>query len=283
MDIRSGWHTYWKNPGDSGLPLRIRWNLPAGFSAGEIQWPAPERFEEHGLVTYGYHGDVLLPVEIAPPADLNADSVTIGGAFVWLECAEICLPDSARLSLTLPVGRAPPTPGPSAPAFTAALSQIPAKAPGWTFSAEAGPRAILLAFRAPLDVSPKTAYLFVDQPLLVDYAAPQGFERTGNGYRLTMTPNANAPKPPERLTGVLAVTGASGAGRVAVQVDVPVVAGDPAPAPIASEGPLRNAAPYAAVAGVAVIGLAALWLRSRAGRKKFTPGQNPTARSGFIG
>jgi hypothetical protein len=66
LDIASGWHTYWRNPGDSGLPTEIAWTLPAGFHAGDIVWPVPERFVVEGLGNYGYRDtvDLLIPITV---------------------------------------------------------------------------------------------------------------------------------------------------------------------------------------------------------------------------
>lgn len=276
MKIRRGWHTYWKNPGDSGLPPKMKWNLPGGFSAGSIEWPTPERIPEGALMSYGYSGEVLLPIEIIPPEGLPADSVTLAGGFEWLECADVCVPGSAALTLSLPVRPGPPAPGPAAPAFAEARSQIPVGPSGWTFTAEAGPRAISLRFRDPAGTSPHGAYLFVDQPLVADYAAPQGFERVaGGGCRLTVTPAPNAQGVPERLTGVLVVEGQAGSrSPAAVQVDVPVTRGDPAPVPSGGPGP---AVPWGrAAAGIAGLGLAILLLRFvRAGWKKSPSRREP--------
>ena len=65
--INEGWHTYWRNPGDSGEPTALTWTLPAGWSAGEIQWPAPHAVPFAMLVNYGYEGEVLFPIEITVP------------------------------------------------------------------------------------------------------------------------------------------------------------------------------------------------------------------------
>ncbi len=70
LEIDPGWHTYWRNPGDSGLPTEIAWELPAGFSAGDIEWPAPERFVLGTIGNYGYKGSTDLLVPIAAPAGL---------------------------------------------------------------------------------------------------------------------------------------------------------------------------------------------------------------------
>ncbi len=275
MRMRKGWHTYWKNPGDAGLPLRIEWKLPGGFSAGGIEWPAPERIPTGSLMSYGYSDEVLIPIEIRPPDRIPAASVRIRGSFEWLECKEACLPGSAVLDLTLPVRSEPPAASPDPPAFLETRSRMPQPPAGWSLSAEAGPRAVSLAFRAATRMSPRGAYLFVDQPLLVEYASPQGFERTGDGYRVTATPAPNASGRPERLTGVLVVENRAGTrARTAVKVDVAVSPGDPAPAREQSTRSSLPAVAYTAALGVVGLGLA-LVLRGAA-RARRGRGDPPT-------
>jgi thiol:disulfide interchange protein DsbD len=231
MKVREGWHTYWKNPGDAGMSLRVKWILPPGFSAGSIEWPTPERIPTRPEMSYGYHGRVLLLVPITPPQKIADHSITIAGTFDWLECKEVCLAGSARLDLTLPVKSGTPAPSGTAGLFAEARSRVPRAPTGWKFSAAAGPRAISLAIRTPAGTTPRGAYFFVEQPLVVEYAARQGFERDGNGYRLTLTSASNARGLPKRLTGVLVLT--EGDGRlapIAVHVDVPVIPRAPAAA-----------------------------------------------------
>ncbi|MGA2975708.1 MAG: protein-disulfide reductase DsbD domain-containing protein [Spirochaetia bacterium] len=99
-----GWHVYGKNPGDSGLPTTLEWHLPAGFSAGPLQWPVAQRFETHGLITYGYSEQVLLFADITPPSGLrDINEVTLEARAEWLACKTECLPGKADLELVLPV------------------------------------------------------------------------------------------------------------------------------------------------------------------------------------
>ena len=109
LKMKPGWHTYWKEPGDSGLATSVRWTLPAEFKAGEIQWPQPERFQDSAGVTYGYTGEIILPVEITPPQTLNEnDKITIVAEVKWLECSDICVVGKANLTLTLPSAQTAP-------------------------------------------------------------------------------------------------------------------------------------------------------------------------------
>lgn len=253
MKLKRGWHTYWKQPGDAGMPLRIEWTLPSGFRPGPIEWPVPERIPTSGLMSYGYEGEVLMPVTITPPARILSDSVTIAAAFDWLECREdVCLAGSAQLDLRLPVLADAPRPGLDAPRFARSGEEMPRAPQGWTWSATAGPRAIELSFRPPENLRPTGGYLFIDQPLVAVHAAPQGFQRTGDGYRLTVVPAENAPEPPRRITGVLVLDGVP-RERGAVAVNVDAVPGDPAPATPQKE-PARDAWPLRIVL-VALTGL----------------------------
>lgn len=105
------WHTYWINPGDSGLPTTLQWTLPPGFRADAIAWPVPQRFEVGGLYNFGYDGEILLPVSMTVPADAQPGSTArLAVAVAWLACREECVPGKANLELELPIAREAPAP-----------------------------------------------------------------------------------------------------------------------------------------------------------------------------
>jgi len=105
----AGWHTYWKNPGDSGLATTIEWTLPEGVSASAIAWPYPDAIPFAHLINYGYDGEHLLPVTLSIPADLATDqSLRLEASADWLVCEEICIPGDATLELELPVSNQAP-------------------------------------------------------------------------------------------------------------------------------------------------------------------------------
>src|SRR6476646_3333099 len=83
------WHTYWKNPGDSGLPTRIQWILPAGWKAGPIQWPYPSQLPVGPLMNYGYEDDIVLLSELTPPANVAPGTADIKAKAEWLVCKDI--------------------------------------------------------------------------------------------------------------------------------------------------------------------------------------------------
>jgi DsbC/DsbD-like thiol-disulfide interchange protein len=109
LTIDPNWHVYWKNPGDAGLPTRVKLTLPDGFTADDIQFPTPRKFEQPGnIVVFGYEGSVVLLAKITPPASLAPD---FQGQFLaavnWLVCSAICIPGKADLNLTLGVSALP--------------------------------------------------------------------------------------------------------------------------------------------------------------------------------
>src|SRR6476659_7704954 len=102
--MEPNWHTYWKFPGDAGIPTEIKWKLPGGWKVEEIQWPIPLKLVEPGdIQIYGYHDEVLLLQEITPPASISESTVKLSAEAAWLVCEKICIPGSANVALDLPV------------------------------------------------------------------------------------------------------------------------------------------------------------------------------------
>ncbi len=103
LRMAPGWHTYWKFPGDAGIPTELKWKLPQGWKAGEIQWPIPLKTIDPGdIQTYGYQDEVLLMQEITPPASISDSPVKLSADATWLVCEKICIPGNASLQLELP-------------------------------------------------------------------------------------------------------------------------------------------------------------------------------------
>jgi thiol:disulfide interchange protein DsbD len=128
LKIIDHWHTYWRNPGDSGLPTRLKWSLPAGFTAGEIEWPYPKKLPLGPLMNFGYEGEVLHLVTIqTPQSGKVGNKVTLSAKADWLVCADVCIPEEGNVTLTLAAGNSPPTANPKwANAFASARGALPA-------------------------------------------------------------------------------------------------------------------------------------------------------------
>ncbi|PWB61138.1 MAG: thiol:disulfide interchange protein, partial [Bradyrhizobiaceae bacterium] len=112
LTMDPGWHTYWKNPGESGLATEVRWIVPEGFTVGETEWPLPEKkIEEGDVLTFGYGGETMLLATITPPATaLPGTAADLRVEAEWLECEKTCVPGSGRAALRLPVTGTRPMP-----------------------------------------------------------------------------------------------------------------------------------------------------------------------------
>ena len=137
LKIIDHWHTYWQNPGDSGLPTKIIWSLPDGFTAAPIEWPHPKKLPLGPLMNFGYESEVLHLVTLQTPKKLKAgQTVTLKAKAEWLVCSDVCIPENAELEISLPVlGSAPLPDARWAKAFADARAALPGTMRGWTTSA----------------------------------------------------------------------------------------------------------------------------------------------------
>jgi thiol:disulfide interchange protein DsbD len=205
------WHSYWVNPG-TGLPTTLKWSLPEGWKAGDIQWPAPTLLTDTrgNVIGNGYDGDLLLPVTITPPAGLKPGaSVELPVAADWLMCQDECVPGSAKLSITLPVSVDGPKPDPEFGArIRTVLSQLPMPVLGWTFSASRGPKTITLTIRTGKGsyasrALPGDLHFFSEDGTIAS-DQPQAITSDGNGdFTLTLPVSDDAPANATALIGVL--------------------------------------------------------------------------------
>lgn len=228
LTMEDGWHTYWVNPGDAGLATTIEWNLPDGFRVGPIQWPYPSRMATPPLVSFGYEDEVLLLVQMEPPATLSPDAlVTVAGRAEWVACQEICLKDGAEMQLSLPVAAQAPEADPRwADAFARTRANLPVALPEWSVRAEASDRRIIISVQSASSPMPEMTdlLLFPAEPAVIDHAADQMVTPLRDGYRLDVARSSFSTASPARLRGVLvAQPGWRGPDSPkALQIDVPL-------------------------------------------------------------
>ncbi|HEY5345427.1 MAG TPA: protein-disulfide reductase DsbD domain-containing protein [Verrucomicrobiae bacterium] len=103
LKMESGWHTYWKNPGDAGEATEIKWTLPAGVTAGAIQWPLPKKLPPAEVTTYGYEDEVMLLVPLTLATNLPAGALNLAAKVSWLECKDVCIPANQDVAAKLNV------------------------------------------------------------------------------------------------------------------------------------------------------------------------------------
>jgi thiol:disulfide interchange protein len=233
LRIAPGWHTYWQNPGDAGAPPELTLTLPEGAAAGAIQWPTPQRLPEGPVMTYGYTGEVLLPVTLEP----SPGALHIEAAATWLVCERICVPEEGRFTLDLPPGR--PAPSAEAPLFAAAAARIPRPSP---FEARIAPDGTLALSGSGL--SPATvrdAWFFPSAADMIENAAAQTVRVRDGAVTLQLKP-ASAFNAKSNLGGVVVLRDPGGQ-ESSLQLDA-------APGPVASATPLPQTLLLAALGGL---------------------------------
>jgi len=196
MRPASGWHGYWLNPGDAGLPMEVKWQLPKGFAAGPLRYPVPTRLTVAGIMNYVFERDYAVLVRLKVPAGASG-TVPIRADARWLACTDkICVPEQGQLSVDLPVGTGTPDRA-EFDTWRKALAQ-PLATP-CRFAVDGDKLRIAIPLPASVDIH--DPYLFPITDNVVDYEAPQGFRRAGDW----LVAELSAKKPPKQFAGVLAL------------------------------------------------------------------------------
>jgi len=213
------WHIYWINPGDSGEPPRVEWDLPVGFRAGRLRWPYPARLNHPPLTDFGYEGEVLLLVPIQTPAQIGkTGEITLAADVKWLVCRDVCIPAEQHVALSLPVRAEVPRPDPRWHAlFTEMRARCPKPAPaGWKATARSSGDQFLLSIET--GKAEDGVAFFPLEPLQVEDAASKQVSSYRAGVRLTLQKSEQLVKPISVLKGVVVLS----SGR-AFLINAPVV------------------------------------------------------------
>ena len=188
LEPDSGWHAYWTNPGDAGKEASIRWTLPEGFEAGELQFPVPHVITLDIFNTYGFDEAILLLTDIAVPPLEGGSDVELKGRASWVVCDdELCVPEGAELRLTLPVGDGADDADNEA-RFAAARAKQP-EAVDWPARFEVVDDRVNIGITLPH--AALEPYLFVETRRLVRYDAQSSAE-TATGLRFSMAAGTRA-------------------------------------------------------------------------------------------
>jgi thiol:disulfide interchange protein len=200
LRMAPGWHIYWQNPGDAGIPPQLEWSLPPGASAGPIAWPTPVRNAEPPLMTYGYTGEVLLPVALKGASG----PVTVKLHASWLICEKLCVPEEGDFTLTLPAGAG--TASPQAPLFAAADAAAPRPSP---WPATIAPDGTLHLAGPEAAAAAREAWFMPASYGAIQASAPQVLRTGPDGLTLSLSPGREF-KPQAGLSGVLVLKDATG-------------------------------------------------------------------------
>jgi thiol:disulfide interchange protein DsbD len=226
LAIEPGWHTYWRNPGESGLPTTLAWRLPPGYGAGDIVWPAPRALPAGPLMNYGYEGDVLHLVPLRVPADVqDGSTATLAARADWLVCRETCIPEGADLTLVLPVGERAAPDSRWQPAFAAARDALPKPLPaGWSASAAASGAFITLQLAPERAGNPGRIQFFAEQESRIEPSAPQTVTKSHGRIEVKLPVAHDLSPGYKRLQGVVTAERGFGDGGAvrAIALDVPI-------------------------------------------------------------
>lgn len=201
----AGWHTYWRNPGDSGLPTTLNWTLPEGWKAGEISWPYPSMHRLGELVNYGYDTQTLHLVPLEVPAQADGEQ-TVRALAKWLVCSDICIPGQAELSLSLPVSDIATADPVWSQRFTDTRQRLPqAEALSGTFTVADGEVRLRVDAVELAGATAVEFYAFADD--LVNHGAKQRVALESTVARFAQAQSAFLNDVPQSVEGVLVVQG----------------------------------------------------------------------------
>lgn len=220
----AGWHTYWLNPGDSGIATQLRWTLPAGVTAGDIQWPYPQRFSLGDVTNYGYGEETLHLVTLNVPQNWPANKpLELNAQARWLVCADVCIPGRAEFNLRMPVSASVPMELRWQDAFSKARARLPQASPELTatFSTVQNQFSLQVAGRdlrhATVDFFPATLHL-------VKASAARQQAVDAAGFRQTQNLADDFSAVPADVSGVLVVSEAGQTKAYAIQASPGTVA-----------------------------------------------------------
>jgi DsbC/DsbD-like thiol-disulfide interchange protein/cytochrome c biogenesis protein CcdA len=213
MRTAPGWHGYWLNPGDAGLPMDVKWQLPPRFAAGPLRYPVPARLEVAGLMNYVYERDYAVLVRLKVPANARG-TVPVRAEAHWLACTDkICVPEQGELALDLAVG----TGTPNRAQFDQWRRALPQPLATVGHFAVVGGK-LRVAIPLPASVTVGKPYLFPIADGMIDYEAKQDFRRSGD----TLVAELQAKGPvPTQFAGVIALGDGRGLEFHAVPGPVP--------------------------------------------------------------
>ena len=213
MRTRPGWHGYWLNPGDAGLPMEVEWQLPPGFSVGALRYPVPTRLTIAGLMNYVYEKDYAVLVRLKVPQGASG-AVPIRASARWLACTDkVCVPESGSFALTVPVGAG--TPGRER--FDEWRRALPRPLAAVARFELSGDR-LRLALPLPSDVTLGDPYIYPAADGAVDYAGEQSFRRRADTLIAELPRRQGQPK---QFAGLLALGDGRGLSFAAVPGPVP--------------------------------------------------------------
>lgn len=244
--LEPGWHVYWQNAGDSGEPPKISWMLPAGITAGPMQFPAPKRLPLGPLMDFGYENEVLFPFTLTASPQAQTGPATLRAHVRWLVCRAVCIPGKADLDITRTVGGT--ASGALLEPDAGIVQHLGGNLPETLPTADHSifqPTATGFRLQVNTGQPEKQAAFFPADQEIIDNPSPQQVTPTANGFILDLKKDTNLTAAPAQLNGVIELS-----GRRSYQI---VATPGTVSAEVASAG-THGLATLARIAGLAFIG-----------------------------
>lgn len=202
--LESGWHVYWRNPGDAGEPPHIKWTLPGGITAGPLEFPIPKRLPLGPLMDFGYEDEVLFPFQVSV-ADNASGTAVLRAKVDWLVCRGSCIPEKTELEITRPVASGSPegtSVQPDQAIWSRLANDLPQPLPS---SLKIGFVPTTTGFRLTVYTgrSENEGSFFPADPDILSNPAPQTVTPRANGLTLDLKKDDNLAATPKQLSGLL--------------------------------------------------------------------------------
>ncbi len=232
IKMEDGWHIYWKNPGDSGLPTEVQWQLPEQFQAGPLLWPYPEREDVSPLATYVLKDQIFLFSRIKIPDALKiGDKISLNAEVKWLACELQCVPGKAKVSANIPISEQVPVDNDYLlKERQEARNKIPTVLSNWQVSVLKKKDSLGIKFM-PMDkntVVLKDVQFFPENGEMINHATIQKLEKSDGGYVLyTKASELYDSKKTSNLKGILVADPGWDEQMLhkALEIDTPIISG----------------------------------------------------------
>jgi thiol:disulfide interchange protein/DsbC/DsbD-like thiol-disulfide interchange protein len=239
--LESGWHVYWKNPGDAGEPPHIKWTLPPGIAAGRIEYPVPKRLPLGPLMDFGYEDEVLFPFQVNAANGTTANPAVLHAKVAWLVCRGSCIPEKTELEISRPMGTGAGTVEPDQGIWARLANRLPQAPPpnlkvGFVSTA-GGFRMTVITGQRETEAS----FFSAKQDVLSNPAA-ETVTPIANGLTLDLKKDETLTASPKELDGLLVLSG----GR-AYELLVPAGSPKPAKAAPTESAPAATTTPATAI------------------------------------
>ena len=219
IDHAPGWHTYWKNPGDSGLPTELNWQLPPGYVTGTLIWPTPRPLPLGSLMNFGYEGTLVLPVPVTVPEGPLADTLPVRLQAQWLVCKDVCIPEEGSFAVDLPTRQ---TASADTALFESAFASTPVEAADVRASARVEADAIVVTLAGlPTAWAGQRLHFMPETPGVIDNAAAPQARWDASSWQARVALSAQRSAAPGAMPVVLTTDDARAGVRVVLPIEGP--------------------------------------------------------------